>query len=89
MYFGPKNLPPTIERVEKLKTTVPSGMTLPEMALRYILSFPAVSTIIVGMRKPEHVRHNIAASDSGPLDAALLRTLKAHRWDRKPQPWAD
>ena len=59
------------------------------MALRYILSFPAVSTIIVGMRKPEHVRQNIAASDAGPLDAALLGKLKAHRWDRKPQPWAD
>jgi aryl-alcohol dehydrogenase-like predicted oxidoreductase len=48
-----------------------------------------VSTIIVGMRKPEHVRQNIAASDAGPLDAELLRTLKAHRWDRKPEPWAD
>ncbi len=89
MYFGPKNLPPTIERVEKLKGVVPSGMTLPEMALRYILSYPAVSTIIVGMRKPEHVRQNIAASDAGPLDEALLHKLKAHRWDRKPQPWAD
>ena len=89
MYFGPKNLPPTIERVEKLKAALPSGMTLPQMALRYILSFPAVSTIIVGMRKPEHVRQNIAASDAGPLDEALLGKLKAHRWDRKPQPWAD
>ena len=89
MYFGPKNLPPTIERVEKLKTVLPSGMSLPQMALRYILSYPAVSTIIVGMRKPEHVRQNIAASDAGPLDQALLRKLKAHRWDRKPQPWAD
>lgn len=89
MYFGPKNLPPTIERVEKLKAVVPAGMTLPQMALRYILSFPAVSTIIVGMRKPEHVRQNIAASDAGGLDAALLRTLKNHRWDRRPEPWAD
>jgi aryl-alcohol dehydrogenase-like predicted oxidoreductase len=89
MYFGPKNLPPTIERVEKLKAVLPPALTLPQMALRYILSFPAVSTIIVGMRKPEHVRQNIAASDAGPLDAALLPKLKDHRWDRKPQPWAD
>jgi aryl-alcohol dehydrogenase-like predicted oxidoreductase len=89
MYFGPKNLPPTVERVEKLKARLPVGLTLPQMALRYILSFPAVSTIIVGMRKPEHVRQNIAASDAGPLGAELLRTLKAHRWDRKPEPWAD
>jgi len=89
MYFGPKNLGPTIERVENLKKIQPPEMTLPQMALRYILSFPAVSTIIVGMRKPEHVRQNIAASDAGPLDAALLLKLKAHRWDRKPEPWAD
>jgi aryl-alcohol dehydrogenase-like predicted oxidoreductase len=89
MYFGPKNLPPTIERVEKLKKLVPPAMTLPEMSLRFILSHPAVSTIIVGMRKLDHVRQNIAISDAGPLDSDLLRQLKAHRWDRKPQPWAD
>jgi aryl-alcohol dehydrogenase-like predicted oxidoreductase len=45
--------------------------------------------VIVGMRKPEHVRENIAMSDAGPLDPTLLRALKDHRWDRKPQPWAD
>ena len=89
MYFGPKNLIPTLERVEKLKPLLSSGMTLPEMALRFILSNPAVSTIIVGMRKLDHVRENIAMSDAGPLDAALLGKLKSHRWDRKPQPWAD
>src|SRR6266478_7457751 len=33
MYFGPKNLPPTIERVEKLKTVLPPRLTLPQMAL--------------------------------------------------------
>jgi aryl-alcohol dehydrogenase-like predicted oxidoreductase len=89
MYFGPKNLPPTIERVEKLKKLVPPTMTLPEMSLRFSLSHPVVSTIIVGMRKLDHVRQNIAVSDGGPLDPDLLRKLKAHRWDRKPQPWAD
>jgi aryl-alcohol dehydrogenase-like predicted oxidoreductase len=89
MYFGPKNLGPTLERVDKLKAILPAGMTLPEMALRFILSNPAVSTIIVGMRKLDHVRQNIAMSDAGPLDATLLGKLKSHRWDRKPQPWAD
>jgi aryl-alcohol dehydrogenase-like predicted oxidoreductase len=89
MYFGPKNLGPTLERVDKLKAILPAEMTLPEMALRFILSNPAVSTIIVGMRKLDHVRQNIAMSDAGPLDATLLGKLKSHRWDRKPQPWAD
>ena len=48
-------------------------MTLPEMALRFILSHPAVSTQIAGMRKPEHVRQNIATSDAGPLDKSSAR----------------
>jgi len=88
-YFGPENLPRTIERVEKLKKIVPAGMTLPEMALRFILSHPAVSTTIPGMRKPEHTRQNIATSDAGPLDRDLLAELKKHRWDRQPAHWSD
>jgi len=88
-YFGPNNLPETIARVEAVKKLVPAGITLPEMALRFILSNPAVSTTIVGMRKPQHVKENIATSDAGPLDAQLLQALKKHRWDRKPEPWAD
>ena len=88
-YFGPENLPPTIERVEKLKRILPQGMSLPEMALRFILSHRAVSTTIAGMRKAEHVRQNIAASDAGPLDKNLLAELKKHRWDRTPQRWSD
>jgi aryl-alcohol dehydrogenase-like predicted oxidoreductase len=88
-YFGPENLANTIQRVDKLKTIVPAGMTLPEMSLRFILSHPAVSTTIVGMRDPKHVRQNVAASDAGPLDANLLTELKKHRWDRVPQSWSD
>ena len=88
-YFGPENLSNTIPRVEKLKAILPPGMSLPDMALRFILTNPVVSTTIVGMRKPEHVRQNIATSDAGPLDAALVQKLRAHRWDRKPKPWSD
>jgi aryl-alcohol dehydrogenase-like predicted oxidoreductase len=89
LYFGPNNLAPTLERVEKLKPLVPPSLTLPEMALRFIVSNPVVSTIIVGMRKLDHVRQNLALSDAGPLDPELLGRLKQHRWDRKPQPWSD
>ena len=88
-YFCQENLIPTLERVDKLKKVVPSGMTLPEMALRFILSNPVVSTTIAGMRKPEHVKQNIAASDAGGLDAGLLQELKNHRWDRRPKKWSD
>src|SRR5271166_170447 len=41
-YFGPENLIPTIERVERLKQIVPPGMTLPELAIRFVLSNPVV-----------------------------------------------
>ncbi|HXY16383.1 MAG TPA: aldo/keto reductase [Terriglobales bacterium] len=88
-YFGPENLKNTVERVDKLKPLARAGMSLPEMALRFTLSSPVVSTTIVGMRKPDHVRQNMGVSDAGQLDAALLKRLKPHRWDRKPQPWSD
>ncbi len=88
-YFGPENLSATLPRVDALKRLAPSGMALPEMALRFILANPVVSTTIVGMRKPEHVRQNIAMSDAGALDADLLGKLKGHRWDRKPKRWSD
>jgi aryl-alcohol dehydrogenase-like predicted oxidoreductase len=88
-YFNPDNLRNTIARVEKLKAVLPPSMKLPEMALRFILSNPTVSTTIVGMRTHDHVRQNIAMSDLGPLGKVLLEDLKQHRWDRKPQPWSD
>jgi len=88
-YFNPENLANTLERVGRLKQLLPSGMSLPEMALRFVLSHPAVSTTIVGMRKFEHVRDNTALSDKGALPVELLRELKRHRWDRKPAPWSD
>ncbi len=87
-YFNAENLKATLGRVERLKAILPAGMTLPEMALRFILSNPVVSTTIAGMRKLEHVRVNLRASDAGPLDAGLLRKMKEHRWDRRPQKWS-
>jgi len=88
-YFSPENLIPTIERVELLKELVPDGMTLPEMAIRFVLSNPTVGTTIVGMRSPEHVKANVSYSDEGPLSEALLAELRKHRWDRKPAAWSD
>jgi aryl-alcohol dehydrogenase-like predicted oxidoreductase len=87
-YFGPENLAATVERVERLKKLLPANMTLPEMAFRFILSNPDVSTTIPGMRKPEHVRQNLGYSEKGPLPRDLLQELRQHRWDRKPKSWA-
>ena len=88
LYFGPENLGPTVDRVEALRPEVPEGMEMPEMALRFALGHPAVSTVIPGMRKLPHVRANLAASDAGPLPAGLTERLRAHRWDREPTEWS-
>jgi aryl-alcohol dehydrogenase-like predicted oxidoreductase len=88
-YFVPENLIPSVERADALKPVAErAGLTLPEMALRFILSDPTVSTIIPGMRKLRNVEANVAASDAGPLGAALVEELRAHRWERKPKPWS-
>ena len=61
----------SVARAEALRPLIPDGMTMPEMALRFILNRPTVSTIIPGMRKISHVEANMAASDAGPLAPAL------------------
>jgi aryl-alcohol dehydrogenase-like predicted oxidoreductase len=88
LYFVPENLIPSVDRAEALRPLVPEGMTMAEMALRFILNNPTVSTIIPGMRKLNHVDQNIAASDAGGLPESLHRQLRAHRWDRQPKSWS-
>jgi aryl-alcohol dehydrogenase-like predicted oxidoreductase len=58
-------------------------MTLPEMALRFILSHPAVSTVIPGMRRLSHVEANMAASDGRGLPEEVVTRLRAHKWNRR------
>ena len=87
-YFVPENLKASVERAEALRPVVPSGMTMPEMALRFILANPDVSTIIPGMRKIRHVEMNLAASDADGLEPELIQRLRAHRWDRRPTSWS-
>ena len=82
IYFNLENLANTVEHVARLKPLVPAGMDLPELALRFILEHPAVSTTIPGMRKPRHVERNIAVSDGERLPSRLRDALRAHRWDR-------
>jgi len=60
--------------------------TLPELALRFCLSSPPVSTVIPGMRRPAHVRQNAAASAKGPLSPRLLSELEGHAWDKNWYP---
>ena len=87
-YFVPENLRASVAHAEALRPLVPPSMSMPELALRWILSDPRVSTIIPGMRKLRHVEANTSASDGRPLDAGLLEMLKLHRWDRTPTEWS-
>jgi aryl-alcohol dehydrogenase-like predicted oxidoreductase len=87
-YFVPENLIPAVEHADALKSLVPEGLTMSEMALRFILGESAVSTIIPGMRKTDHVRSNLKTSDAGPLRSDLMKELEKHRWDRQPRKWS-
>jgi aryl-alcohol dehydrogenase-like predicted oxidoreductase len=88
IYFVPENLISSVERAEALRPVVPKGMTMPELALRFILMNKTVSTVIPGMRKLWHVEANIAASDGVALPERLMTELRKHRWDRTPTEWS-
>jgi aryl-alcohol dehydrogenase-like predicted oxidoreductase len=77
-----------MDHADALKPLLPDGMTLPEMALRFILSNPHVGTTIPGMRKLRNVEANMKVSDGKGLGAELLNELKNHRWDREPTEWS-
>ncbi|MFD1730257.1 aldo/keto reductase [Deinococcus malanensis] len=55
---------------------------LAETSLRFVLSHPAVSTVIVGMRSLRNVERNVAMGDGQGLPAEQVQKLHAHRWDR-------
>ncbi len=87
-YFVPENLKSSVEHGDALRPLIPEDMTMPEMALRFILNEKRVSTIIPGMRKLNHVEANIETSDLGQLPDGLHEKLRSHRWDRVPTKWS-
>jgi aryl-alcohol dehydrogenase-like predicted oxidoreductase len=87
-YFVQENLISSVAHAEALRPLIPSGHSMPEMALRFILTNSDVSTTIPGMRKLKNVEANCAASAAGPLGADLHQRLRGHRWDRNPTSWS-
>jgi aryl-alcohol dehydrogenase-like predicted oxidoreductase len=82
-YFGGPRLVETVKRVEALRpllTERAGGMV--RGALRFVLSHPAVSSVIPGMRNPEQVEDNCRAAEDPPFTAAELSELARHRWQR-------
>tara|TARA_R110000764_G_scaffold14529_1_gene41427 strand:- start:175 stop:1146 length:972 start_codon:yes stop_codon:yes gene_type:complete len=87
-YFVPENLISSVEHADALRPLIPQGMTMAEMALRFILMNDNVSTTIPGMRKQRNVLANTATSDGKLLSNELYQELKKHRWDRVPTSWS-
>ncbi|MDT7827889.1 aldo/keto reductase [Pricia sp. S334] len=87
-YFVPENLNSSVDHADALRPLVPEGMTMAEMALRFIAMNKTVSTMIPGMRKAPHVKANTATSDGKGLPKDLYQELKKHRWDREPTKWS-
>jgi len=87
-YFVPENLISSAEHADRLRPVVPAGMTMAELALRFILMNDQVSTTIPGMRKERNVLANTGVSDGTKLNADLYKELRLHRWDRQPTSWS-
>ena len=71
------------ERVDRLLGDLGvDAASLPEIALRFCLSHPAVSTVIPGMRSLRNAEANCAVPSRGPLPSETLAVLRRHAWDR-------
>ena len=82
-YFKGERLAETCDRVEKLKSLLDKETpSLSALALKFCLSHPAVSTVIPGMRRREHVEQNCAVGSQPPLSAEKRAALKEHAWSR-------
>ena len=87
-YFVTENLNASVEHADALRPLIPEGMTMAEMALRFIAMNKSVGTMIPGMRKARNVLANTAISDGKGLQQELYQELRKHRWDRKPTAWS-
>ncbi len=78
-WLTPERLAEGARRVEALKRFLaPDRPTLAALALKFIISHPAVTSVIPGMRRVAHVEANVAVSDGVPLDEDTLRQLRSH-----------
>jgi aryl-alcohol dehydrogenase-like predicted oxidoreductase len=64
-----------LQAVEELRALVPSGMSMAQMALRWLLMFPAVTCAIPGAKRPTQVEENVAAGDLPPLSDETMKKI--------------
>ncbi len=74
-----------LQAVEELRAMIPAGMTLAQMALRWILMFPAVTCAIPGAKRPLQVEENVAAADLPALSEETMTRVRAI-YDRLVRP---
>ncbi len=79
-YFFEEHRRETGERLERLQAMNLPDRSLADMALRFCLSHPAVSTVAVGMRNRAQLEANLQAVLAGPLDADTCTALAKHAW---------
>jgi aryl-alcohol dehydrogenase-like predicted oxidoreductase len=82
-YFGGSRRARIEQRIDTL--TADLGIQrdqMAEVALRYVLSHHAVSTVIPGMRTVRHVERNAAVGGGTGLDARQRAIVAAHRWEK-------
>ena len=66
-----------LHAVEQLRKLIPAQATLAQLALRWILEFPAVTCAIPGAKRPAQVTENIGASDLATLSAGTMKKIRA------------
>jgi len=66
-----------LQAVEELRALLPEGMSMSQMALRWILMVPAVTCAIPGAKRPSQVEENIAAADLPALSAETMNQIRA------------
>jgi len=74
-----------LQAVEELRELLPAGMNMAQMALRWILMFPAVTCAIPGAKRPSQVEENVSAADPPPLSDEMMKQVNSI-YDRLVRP---
>jgi aryl-alcohol dehydrogenase-like predicted oxidoreductase len=82
-YFAGDRLQRTVQQVARIEQEIKdSGLSMPQVALRFALDHPAVSTVIPGIRNISQAEKNVSVSDLPPLSEELHSKLHKYAWRR-------
>jgi aryl-alcohol dehydrogenase-like predicted oxidoreductase len=82
-YFRGERLGRTVDRANLIKADIEAtGLTMAQVALKFVLANSGVSTLISGIRNEAQASANLGASDLPDLSPALMEKLRKHNWHR-------